>query len=768
VSRIRLGQEEWLLWDQAVIRSAGFPARGVLSLADEQLAAESDREAGSPPGSDFLRSWPERITALSQQLGRIAGSDRFRLALTWQNPHFIDNCVEPFLSRLDAGRERNSRQRAREQVLATYWQRYCVKNDSIGFFGPVAWAAVSRADENVAVSPGGCLVDRAVVFLERWPVEELMRVIARDHDLDPWLRPRRAPIVGLLPGQVVLADGTVRPVSPLMHLLLARADGTAAASAVAGQAVTELGLASEQEAYAALAELRRRRWLLWRLELPPSTRTEDDLRAWLEAIPSHVRDAAAPKIEELIQVRDRMLGAWQDQARLRAEQVIAAAIFTERTGHQATRRHGESYAGRTLTYLECRREVSISLGRSFVSRLQPLTLLLTSIRWLTWRIRQKIEPEILACYAALRERGVSQPNAAMLWIQCLPLLHSLDDLVRSALSEFHQRWRSVIAFDQGPRLHYRSADLVRAVAEIFDAPHSGWTEARLCCPDVLIAARSLRDLSAGAFSLVLGELHIAMNSAEFHAAAGHHPSLQVLLDSLDESFPQPRLLTTLPAENSGRFSVRFHPLLVRQQDYRLALMSHLPPPGQGTFRLAADAAVDAADGRLTVVIDGAHRFDVMDLFAESLKHALVRNFQLFPAERRPRLTFDDLVVARQSWSVPAAELRFAALATEPGRFIAARQWARNLGIPRFAFVKSPAEPKPVYVDFASPVYVEVLAGAVRRLLREAGPGSGSLTITEMLPTPDQAWLPDAAGNRYTAEFRITIVDDRRVPDEPAA
>src|SRR5262249_20262087 len=123
--------------------------------------------------------------------------------------------------------------------------------------------------ENVAVSPGDCLVDRAVVFLERWAVEEVVRVIARDHDLDPWLHPRRAPVIGLLPGQVVLADGTVRPVSRLTHFLLARADGAGAARVMAGQAVTELGLPSEREGVAVLADLRRRRWLLWRLELPP-------------------------------------------------------------------------------------------------------------------------------------------------------------------------------------------------------------------------------------------------------------------------------------------------------------------------------------------------------------------------------------------------------------------------------------------------------------------------------------------------------------------
>lgn len=758
-----------MLWDQVLIRSAGFPAQSVLSLADEELAAESDHQTESMLGSDFLSCWHERITLLSEQLGRLARSDRFRLALTWQNPQFVDNCLEPFLRRLGAGRERNSRQRTREQALASYWQRYCMKNDSIGFFGPVAWAAVRPAEENVTVHAGDFLVDRAVVFLERWAVDEIAGVIARDHDLDPWLHPRRAPVIELRPGKAVLPDGTVRPISPLMQALLARADGTVPASELAGQAVTELGLASAQEASAALSELRRRRWLLWRLELAPSTRTEDDLRARLGGTPSHIRAAAVPKIDELIRARRRMQGAWRDPARLRAEQVTAARIFTELTGHQATRRPGESYAGRTLAYLECSRSLSMGIGRSFISRLQPITLLLTSVRWLTWRIRHEIEPEIRAAHAALRQRGISRPNAAMLWIQCLPLLHSLDDLVRSVLAEFHQRWRSVLApDDQALRLHYRSADLESAVAETFDAPRSGWTEARLCCPDVLIGATSVRDLRAGVFSLVLGELHVAMNSADQRAVAGHHASPQALLDCLAESFPRPRLLTTLPADNHDRFSVRFHPLLVRPQDYRLALMPHLPPPGQGTLRLAADAAVEGTDGGLTVVIDGNHRFDVMDLFAESLKRALVRNFRLFPAGRRPRLTIDDLVIARQSWSVPAGGLCFAGLATESRRFVAARQWASELGIPRFAFVTSPAETKPVYVDFASPVYVELLAASARRVCREAGLSSRSLTITEMLPRPDQAWLPDAAGNRYTAEYRMVIVDDRRESAEPVS
>jgi hypothetical protein len=33
--------------------------------------------------------------------------------------------------------------RRREEVIASYWQRYCSKNDTIGFFGPLGWGGFS-------------------------------------------------------------------------------------------------------------------------------------------------------------------------------------------------------------------------------------------------------------------------------------------------------------------------------------------------------------------------------------------------------------------------------------------------------------------------------------------------------------------------------------------------------------------------------------------------------------------------------------------------
>ncbi|MBO4210621.1 hypothetical protein, partial [Micromonospora echinofusca] len=55
--------------------------------------------------------------------------------------------------------------------------------------------------------------------------------------------------------------------------------------------------------------------------------------------------------------------------------------------------------------------------------------------------------------------------------------------------------------------------------------------------------------------------------------------------------------------------------------------------------------------------------------------------------------------------------------------------------------------------------------AVRRLARQDP--SGRLTVTEMLPTPEQAWLTDDEGNRYTSELRFVAVDQRTGDDRPA-
>jgi len=93
-------------------------------------------------------------------------------------------------------------------------------------------------------------------------------------------------------------------------------------------------------------------------------------------------------------------------------------------------------------------------------------------------------------------------------------------------------------------------------------------------------------------------------------------------------------------------------------------------------------------------------------------------------------------------------------------FLAARRWRLKLGLPERVFIKIETEPKPTYVDFSGPLYVQSLLHMSRGAVAQAG-AEAEMCITEMIPTPDQAWLPDAAGRRYLSELRLQVRDLHR-------
>ena len=117
-----------------------------------------------------------------------------------------------------------------------------------------------------------------------------------------------------------------------------------------------------------------------------------------------------------------------------------------------------------------------------------------------------------------------------------------------------------------------------------------------------------------------------------------------------------------------------------------------------------------------------------------------------------QLTVDGVVISRERWSVPTAGLGFARLTDALGQWLEARRWQRGLGLPRFAFFKVETERKPCFVDFDSPLLVEMMAKLVRRAAEEAP--QSRVHFSEMLPDLGHLWLTDAALHRYTSELRV--------------
>src|SRR5580692_7642243 len=187
--RVRLEGTTWSVWRDMCLRSAGFPADMVLAICDEPLARSADLAGADPAGRlAYDQAYADATGRLSRAVAGTYADPVFQEALSWQNPGLAQ-----FLHDHDAGpgAARRSKQRQRELVIANYLQRYCLKNDTIGFFGPVGWARVDPGTAGLVVVPGEQLIARRTTYFEVWAIDKVAAAIARQGRVLGWLVPRR-------------------------------------------------------------------------------------------------------------------------------------------------------------------------------------------------------------------------------------------------------------------------------------------------------------------------------------------------------------------------------------------------------------------------------------------------------------------------------------------------------------------------------------------------------------------------------------------------
>jgi len=773
---IRLPGERWALWRHVCVRGAGFPFAGILELAAPESAAAGDAvlecedreralrrkvmerlaerlettsgaerkrvvralkrlDRGDPPGdlhldgatdggSDpqdrelaaALEAWAAIRTELStarerydelfrterlrvsEALAKQCADPRFREAILWQNRQAFQTGIASLLHRDPDTLRLNSRQRQHEQLAASYLQRYSSKNDSIGFFGPVGWARL-RDEPPTEIRPGKDLVSRREVFLEGWAVDALARALNRSLDRSETL------------------------------------------------------------------------------EVPKVLEPERALARRLHDITDpEARAAALAKLERLTAARDAAARAAGDPDALDRALEELERTFEKLTGADATRAGGATYAGRTLLFEDCRRDLELDLGpENLVALGPPLSLFLMSCRWLTHRIATRCREIFQQTYDELsRATGaIEVPLLAFLQRVAPILLNTRQSPIHRELAPlFRRRWAEILPFHEGERRVSFSAEELRPLVEqAFSAPGPGWSLARHHSPDVLLAAAGPDAVRAGEALFVLGELHPGVNTLRLPIYAGHGLAPEDLFDGLTADVPEPAVVPVLPKTWSERdaqqrmgftlpgTTARLDLGLVPSNDYHLEL-GFDPSGGPRTRTLAIGDLEVAQDGAALVVHtrDRRVRFDIVELFGLVLTMQTgLTGVALTPdGEHAPRITVDRLVVSRETWRAAAGELTFAAASNEANRLLEARRWARERDLPRHLFAKVPGEVKPLPVDLESPLSIEILARALRRAQRDDP--EATVTLSEMLPGPDQLWLPDADGRLYTSELRFVAVD----------
>ena len=704
---------------------------------------------------------------LSEAVREVISDPRFREALLWQNRTAYRFVREALGRARDETATRNSKQRQYEEMVANYLQRYSAKNDTIGFFGPVGWATLGGdVRGGIAVKPGPQLLERREVYFEGWCLDTLADSLAAVGDARRWATPRLLPYIRIEGNNVHLPASSRPTTLPAQAAAVLRAcDGTTTAKDIAARLLREsvLGFRSEDDVYRILGSLKDRGLIKWTFELPLAPNPEKTLRSLLERIePQPLRETVLGALSEMEQARQEVALAAGDPERL--EQALGAldATFTRLTGEVPKRSEGQTYAARTLVYEDGRRDIKIEVGHEILESLaQPLSLMLTVARWIAGQVVELYRESLTETYEALRRRfGTTTVDAVTFWLAAQPLLFGTDgrrpiDKVPALLQE---RWSRVLSVPRDGRKHveYTSEELRSRVVAAFDSPTLSWKQAFYHSPDVMIAASSVDAIQRGDFLFVLGEMHLAGNTLGAALFVAQHPSPEDLLRFVTSDYGGPKVSMVISKSWPGQTLRTVHVLNPAHDLLVAAMHDSICSPGQQALPVS-ELLVERVEGELVMRSrDGRVRFDMMDALGQPLSVLAINSFKVIePEAHSPRLTIDRLVISRESWTFAAEELDFAFEKDEAERFLAARRWARAQELPRFAFVKSPAEVKPVYVDFASTIYVGMLAKLIRRTAEQSG---STVTFTEMLPRTDQTWLPDADGNTYTSEFRVVAVD----------
>ncbi|MDB4961943.1 MAG: hypothetical protein JWP01_1942 [Myxococcales bacterium] len=799
------------MWRCLSLRATGFPARWVLELGDPELGVATDRllelettlvriredlkvayraaleragpnekagvrraqkhlgqgrvpEASEDSASEAIRVQLADVDAAraaqmhelvehhararrmtSAALRVVAQDDRFRQAVLWQNRPVVRTTLDWILQQPIEANDSDTRRK--ECLIATYLQRYCVKNDTIGFFGPVGWARWTDDRDAVSQRPGLALLASRTVYYEYWAIDALAAQLARDPELRPFIAPRGLPHLRLEGTTLHAPLGRRAELPDELATVLAGCDGVRTARELAGH----LGL-DEAEVFASLDELVEAGVITWTFEIPTADpHPERHLAALLARIePAPLRARAEAALAELEGARAAVAAA-SDAATLDAALVTFEDRFTAATSASSQRASGQTYAGRTPLFEDTTRDLEVALGQPLVERLgPPLELLLDSARWFTHEIAARYRRELDAIFADVSDHG-GVVEFARFWQRVPPLFPgggAAGSIVSSVRQELQRRWAEVLAIAPGEQqVRRRVADLAEPVRRAFDAPGPGWPAARHHSPDVMIAAEGPEAIARGELQFVVGELHVGLNTVTSMLFAKQHPAMEELVASREADLDEPCIapVWSKAVSRADYYSISRHDLDLENGVTRSA---------RPRTQVVAVSELVVERGELGLQVrtrDGVHCFDII-AFLEH--HLIAESYAVFSpiagAPHTPRVTIDDVVIARETWRILPSELSWLTVEVPVERFIAARRWAKSLGLPRWVFVKTPEEVKPVYVDLDLGIYVEILA----RMLR----GASSAWLSEMLPSIEQAWVVDRDGARYTSELRVATVD----------
>ena len=734
----------WYQLNRHVYRRQPCPAdlRSQLAADNSETAAWIDTwnaalEAVRAARSSFEQCCDAELAEVRERLHAIAHQQPFQEALLLSSPNMYTIALPTYL-RHYAPERRPAKLRHLERRMYGYLQRFCAKNDTASFFGPIDYGwCDSRAERALDLTflPGDVEIARRLTRMAYWAAQELADLVAADPAVRPFLMPRVQDGCALLPsGEVMVAALNRRvPLSPELAAAMRQVDGRRTLGAI-------LGMVAE----AGFDQLVARGLVVVQLSIP--TAAFDPLD-WLYRAVAALPDECASRelwLERLNCFR-AMIAAFPSLPAERKLELLGQLEreFTALTGAGTRRGEGTIYADRLLIYDEAQGNIDAcvvgpALQDDLCRRLRPVCDLCASF---SLCIQEGCRRRAAELFMAL---GQGAPVPYLAFLRHVDGQIRLEDCmadapVRAMLDALAGLARSSPA---EPVIRLRAGQLRPLLCPI--------PSGTLVSPDIFLSAPDVAALEAGNYQLVVGEIHYGPQVwCHFLTFCEQRDALGAWLAG------------ALPA--NGERGLRAGLVHRRRQGKTFYLeLPGLSVEVLGRSVKPREQVLPAEDLEVVLAESG------LVLRSRSLGQPI----ELYPSDPRsvsnwlfgtppviaptvvlgeytPRIEIDGVVMQRARWQLAASDLLPPSDATAGSAAMwHANRLRRRYNLPERAFVRVPSERKPFFVDFSSLISIEYFFSMIQ--------ASQQITLTELLPDSEGWWLRRQAG-RYSCEWRMTFV-----------
>ena len=657
---------------------------------------------------DFLTHFKEESEKVEAQLREITSDTRFLEAIAISNP--------PVFKDLQMGRWN----RRLERQLGSYLQRFCSKNETMSFFGPINYGYCDPASPNgiEMTWPDPLTIRARRAHLGSWLVRLLVQRMISDPEITPWLVPRRR---AFETPPFAAAD------SEPFRRLVSEANG--------GLTLTVLAqnLEISFEEMVPLAEKAfQRGFLTHQLEVPAAANQPlEFLEERLSGIPSPRIHRYLVGINALRDLLERYgdadallkLTLYREVETVLAEHFRIDSKFKTKTDNSGPNQ--QFYSDRLAMREECAGSLNVTIGgqhaRELVDRVRGcLDLMATSAIRTKFRSREQLakllgkrELPLWKAVAALSDRPIPKDNSVLEAIAAHIKDPNMPSLELSHLG-------------------------LPVDSRLDDSP-------LVCSIDLLIETESVQTWEQGKAKVILGDIHDTALvwgwALQFHEQrAKVEAEMTATFGRLSRPLP---VINLLPSRRSGLPPSEFPGPVVE-----LGGVSAKPTP----WRLPAEDLLVRSDGENVALYSQSldSEVEIYNGELESFVHTCfslprIQTLNLDMGSHTPELTWNGVVVQRERWNPdPKVMKSMLKPKTESDRYRKVVEFFDAMGYPEKCFIKFKGERKPVYLDLGSPLLVKVFLNLLHR--------QPQITVSAMQPNPDGLWLVNG-DTKHTSELR---------------